>query len=622
MFESKRQRVAERTENVRRNFWRRSLPVALLTSVGSALTLGLSAPAQAQSDRTKSDLFINRKIASHASHGWSSVIVRIKGDCSPQHISQLRALGADIYRRLPIVNSIAVRLPSRNLAKLAALPFVQHLSSDLATRKNDEFTVKGSGADVAFQQTGLTGGNIGVAVVDSGVGQTQDLTTYTALLKGNGPSGGNNQSGWNGPSNRIVAGINFAPDQQGKVDPNATDDECGHGTHVSGIIAGDGVLSTGLFYYRTFYGVARQANLINVRVLDENGAGTVSQVIAGLQWIVNNKSKYNIRVVNLSLGHPVGESYTTDPLCQAVEQVWKSGIVVVCAAGNAGRIQNTTDPTLDNEGYGTAYGSIQSPGNDPYVLTVGAMKAESLVIKSDGTVQYDRTHDRIATYSSRGPSRLDLVLKPDIVAPGNRIISVDANNSTLDDVAGNTNNIRRNEYQWTPSNSWSNSYFRLSGTSMAAPVVSGAAALMLQNDPTLTPDTIKARLMIAADKWTQSDGSVNPCTFGAGYVDIPAALKCTVTATQSALSPVLSADSQGNVYISMDSTIWGTRAIWGTGIYDLRAIWGDRAIWGTSANILNASRALWGTSVWNDRAIWGTDSSAVDLSSIAFTGEN
>ena len=116
-----------------------------------------------------------------------------------------------------------------------------------------------------------------------------------------------------------------------------TDDCCGHGTHVAGIIAGNGATSTGSQYYRTFYGIARNANLVSVRVLDQNGQGSVSTVISGLQWVVANKAKYNIRVINLSLGHPVGESYTTDPLCQAVEAAWKAGIVVVCAAGNNGR---------------------------------------------------------------------------------------------------------------------------------------------------------------------------------------------------------------------------------------------------------------------------------------------
>ena len=216
------------------------------------------------------------------------------------------------------------------------------------------------------------------------------------------------------------------------------DDGCGHGTHVAGIIAGDGTASTGPAFFRTFYGIARSASLVNVRVLDGTGRGSVSNVIAGLGWAVAHKTDYGIGVVNLSLGHPVGESYATDPLCQAVEAAWKAGIVVVCAAGNAGRAGASDSSALpwDNEGWGTAYGSIQSPGNDPCVITVGAMKSV------DGA----RADDAVATYSSRGPSRLDFVLKPDLVAPGNRIISVNAGGSFLDTQYGAVDGVGVSEY--------------------------------------------------------------------------------------------------------------------------------------------------------------------------------
>src|SRR5206468_1075614 len=153
------------------------------------------------------------------------------------------------------------------------------------------------------------------------------------------------------------------------------DDLCGHGTHVAGIIAGNGAGSSGSNYYRTFYGIARNANIVNVRVLDAYGQGYVSSMVDAITWCINARKRNNIRVMNLSLGHPVGESYTTDPLCQAVEQAWKAGIFVVCAAGNDGRLNSTIAAGADNEGWGTAYGSIQAPGNDPYVITVGATKS-------------------------------------------------------------------------------------------------------------------------------------------------------------------------------------------------------------------------------------------------------
>src|ERR1035438_4580149 len=147
---------------------------------------------------------------------------------------------------------------------------------------------------------------------------------------------------------------------------NNANDQYGHGSHVTGIIAGNGKNSTGSLYNQTFKGIAGNVNLINLRVLDQNGAGTDSEVIAAIQTAIALKSKYNIRVINLSLGRPVYESYLLDPLCQAVEAAYQAGIVVVVSAGNDGR-----DNSFGTNGYGT----ISAPGNDPYVITVGAMKS-------------------------------------------------------------------------------------------------------------------------------------------------------------------------------------------------------------------------------------------------------
>lgn len=548
----------------------------------------ISNAAHATATPNKYDAPLARQMASHTSSGWSSVIAHMNGTLTDTQQLELTHLQADVTRHLTLIHSVEIHVPTRNLAKLAALPFVIHLSSDGEVKKFDEFTTASSGANVAFQQYNLTGKGVGVAVIDSGVRGVWDLE---------------------GSTPRLTYGPTCIP---GDYNP---DDLCGHGTHVAGIIAGDGAASTGSQFYHTFYGIARQANIISVRVLDQNGQGSVSNVIAGIQWVVQNRARYNIRVINLSLGHPVGESYQTDPLCQAVEAAWKSGLFVVCAAGNEGRMNAVASAGAPNEGWGTAYGSIQSPANDPYVITVGATKSE------DG----QKADDEIATYSSRGPSRLDLVLKPDIVAPGNRIISLYSFGSTL--------------YQWNSAennglpmssyikNGWSGpsaDYFILSGTSMAAPVVAGAAALMLQANPTLSPDTLKARLMASADKWTFPDGTSDPCTFGAGYIDIPAALASTITvpAGTYAVSPTLSEDSSGNVSIST-SIIAANRSVWGTqSLTDLRSVWGARSVWGTSSNLLSASRSVWGSSVWSDRSVWGTDSSSVDLSSVALFGED
>ena len=579
--------------------------------------------------------------------GWSSVIVKTGGTLTPAQAAQVTALGGDVTHRLPIISALAVRIPSRNLAKLAGLPFVAHVSPDGLVRKSDDFTVGSSEADQApgWGQSGgyqLTGQGVTVAVVDSGVANVPDL------------GGGSPIAGLNVGGNRLVASFDFVPHPTPGAPPSpGGPDPCGHGTHVAGIIAGNGSKSSDKKSFRTFFGIAPEANVVSYRVLDQNGQTAVSTVIYALQQIVaynanggsssgNSTNKDDggknafspIRIVNLSLGHPVGESYTTDPLCQAVEAVYKAGIVVVCAAGNEGRANAANDPIGSNEGWGTAYGSIQSPANDPCVITVGATKSK------DG----QRADDKIATYSSRGPSRLDLVLKPDVIAPGNKVISLDANNSTLDNYAGGTNDIPQSLYQYVKKGDpVSNDYFQLSGTSMAAPVVAGAAALLLQANPSLTPDTVKARLMLSADKWADPTGSPDPLTYGAGYLNIPAALASTATATLPALSPTLIQNGDGSVSLVMDRAAWGTTTgttgsqsasgtgLWGTGVTDLRAAWGtsvtfapgvtaDRAAWGTNA--LTSSRAAWGTStVWADRAAWGTSTSAVDLTATALVGD-
>ena len=557
----------------------------------AALALGLAA-VSAHAAPTHGPLHARphraARVAASTGPASASVILKIDGALTPTRQAALQSLGADVTRRLDFIHCVAVTVPRHNLARIAALPFITHVSDDGMVRKCDDFTDGNTGAYTAFKEYGLDGTGVTVALVDSGVGNSSDL------------------------AGEVLDSVSFVPADH---NPN---DACGHGTHVAGIVAGNGRSST-KNCFRTFYGVARNANLVNVRVLDRNGQGTVSSVLAGIQWVVQNKSNDGIQVMNLSLGHPVTQSYTTDPLCQAVEAAWKAGIVVVCAAGNSGRAGVSNVPGAPNEGWGTAYGSINSPGNDPYVITVGAVKS------TDG----QRAHDRIATYSGRGPSRLDLILKPDIIAPGNRVISLVSKNSLLFTYNGGTNQIPQSYY----ANSGhiadpSNVYFRLSGTSMAAPVVAGAAALLLQADPKLSPDTVKARLMVSADKWAAPDasgtptGQADPCTYGAGYLDIPAALQSSIVATQPALSPTLVMDASGNVSISTAGITSASHIIWGTGtINDLHIIWGTNAILGSST--LSSSHIIWGTSgVFADHIIWGTClTGGVDLSSVVVNGE-
>lgn len=557
---------------------RKMRPGAARRAIGALAFLTL--PGYAFAGTAQTDRFVQGILAGKPS-GRVGIILKTAKPLSKEDATELGRLGAFVYRRLPIINSSAVSVPTKNLHKVLDLAFVERASQDLEVKKTDAFTVGSSGADTAWHQYGATGDGIGVAVLDSGI--HTDLDFFDGLH----------------PRDRITAEVNFSPDS------NTTSDLCGHGTHVAGILAGNGLSSTGWLFTQTYSGIAPQADLINVRVLNRQGGGTVSQVIAGLQWVLNNKVRYGIRVVNMSLGHPVGESYKTDPLCQAVETVWKSGVVVVCAAGNEGRAFSTATAGAPNEGYGIGYGSIQVPGNDPCVITVGAMKS----------VDGNRADDQIATYSGRGPSRLDFVVKPDIVAPGNGIVSVLSKGGYLGQTYCSTNGVPWADYMRFNIPGMSCDYFRMSGTSMAAPVVSGAVALMLQKQPNLSPDTVKARLMISADKWNTSTGDPDILTYGAGYLDIPGALASSVVATKTAYSPTAVRLANGTVTLNMD------RAMWGTGFTDYRAMWGTGV--GALNNTIEApdGRAMWGTAVWTDmftNPVYGT---SVDLSATAMRGD-
>src|SRR5947209_14714061 len=258
---------------------------------------------------------------------------------------------------------------------------VKYVSLDRPLKGAMNYAVPTVGADIA-RSLGYDGTGVGVAVIDSGVNSVFDLT----------------QAG-SSKTSRIVYSQNFDPSA------TTTNDLYGHGTHVAGIIAGNGGSSSCGNCDVTFRGIAPNPNIINLRALVQNGSATDSTVIAAIQQAIALKSQYNIRVINLSLGRGVFEAYTLDPLCQAVEKAWKTGIVVVVAAGNYGR-----DNSNNNNGYGTG----TAPGNDPYVLIVGPMKTIGTPSRAD---------DLVASYSSKGPTLFDHVAKPDIVAPGNLIVS-------------------------------------------------------------------------------------------------------------------------------------------------------------------------------------------------------
>jgi serine protease AprX len=292
------------------------------------------------------------------------------------------------------------------------------------------------------------------------------------------------------------------------------------------------------------------------------------------------------------------------------------------AAGNYGR-----DNSNNNNGYAT----ITSPGNDPYVITVGAMKTEGTPTRAD---------DAMASYSSKGPSLLDHVVKPDLVAPGNRIISLLSSGSSTSTLYPD-NTIAVSYYREIGSTQESSIYYRLSGTSMATPMVSGAVALMLQKEPLLTPNQVKARLMKTAYKtfpqfstYTDPDTGISYnnqydiFTVGAGYLDIAAALASTDLPTLSAKSPAVAYNSTtGEVYLVSDSSVlWGSSVMWGSSL-----VWGSSVIWGANASgqsVLWGSSVCWGSStnsafslIWGSSVMWGASQSTADAMALSVKGD-
>ena len=314
--------------------------------------------------------------------------------------------------RRALRSAVAVEVDDAQLEALQKNPNFTNLSGDLTVTANMAITNKVTGATSVWQGTsgllglfgtpGYTGAGIGVAILDSGI------ATHTAL------------------DTRVVARVNLVSDEPGVVG-----DPFGHGTHVAGIVAGN---RTAASFVTTAFagGSAPSVKLIDVRVLGARGAGRTSDVIAGIDWVIENRLKYGIRVINLSLGHPVTEPAATDPLCRAVARAVAEGLTVVVSAGNYG-LTSKGEPVL---------GGITSPGNSPVALTVGA-------IDTKGTV--DASDDEVAPFSSRGPARYETVVKPDVVAPGVRMVSLEAQNSFLS----------TNYKQWHIAGSGKNAYMRL-----------------------------------------------------------------------------------------------------------------------------------------------------------------
>jgi serine protease AprX len=505
---------------------------------------------------------------------------RAAGSGEPTHIVQLRhgvsfAEGRALVRAahgrvtatLPIIHGLAVRLPAGARARVAHDAAVAAVSRNAPIRSQDTVSSVTStvtatvtstvtstvSSTVAGIDTSLlvpkypfavraprvwsqaTGAGVGVAVIDTGVdGGLPDF----ADADGN---------------SRVVASV--------VTDPGATTaaDTYGHGTHVAGIIAGDGTKRPADDPAAGQYvGIAPQANLVAIKASDDAGQGTILDAIYGLQFAVDHKEDYNIRVVNLSFSSTVAESYHTDPLDAAVEAAYFHGILVVAAAGNRG----TDDDAVD-----------YAPGNDPFALSVGAV---------DDRGTFGRGDDALTDWSSRGTTQ-DRVAKPEVVAPGAHIVSTLAPGSFFADQC--------------PDCIVGDEYIRLGGTSMAAPVVSGVAALLFQAQPKWTPGEMKATLIRSAN----SSGALRE-------VNAAAAIAATTP------WPSADADTPPNDLVDPDGgdidyarSSWG-RSSWGAAPEGLVADWA-RSSWGclcsapSASDSVDSTRSSWGSATWLVR--WG-----------------
>jgi serine protease AprX len=499
------------------------------------------------------------------------------------------ACGGQVLEDEPLIGGAALEVQLRSLTWLKKQPGVGWISPDRTVGATWDYSIQTLGADQVWATTGLKGTGICVAVLDTGVDPVDDLDR----TRGN--------------KSRVVGWMDFV---KGKKKPY---DDNGHGTHVAGIVAGNGKDSTGLFS-----GVAPEADLVAVKVLDKDGAGSVSTVIAGIDWCIQNKAVYNLRVMNLSFGHDPAESAATDPLCAAVRRAVAAGIVVVVSAGNKGK---------DAQG-NTVYGGISCPGNEPCAITVGALNTEGTPTRADDTV---------TTFSSRGPTFIDGTVKPDVVAPGNRIVSLRVPGGLLDKTFPGT----RVPPGKSGGNTWNDAYTTLSGTSMAAPMVAGMAALILQANPNLDPNTVKSILMYTAQQLDLRDAGGQPLplglsvlTQGAGSVNLAGAVEVAskIDASKVVGSPWLTAGLSGQTTLSNFTFNWsggllyGGQVIWGQGIFavrqelfDIDVPWGDQVVWGQQitwgADGVEAAQPIWGDQViWGLVDLWGDPDSWGEIS--------
>lgn len=404
----------------------------------------------------------------HAAPAPPAHRVIVQAESSSQAAAAVRRAGGRVEQMLPIVDGVAAVVSSTSALRLDpsvrtvtdnAPVSVMGVTGENVSNVKSVFASE-TKADILWGE-GIDGRGVRVAIIDTGVSAVPDLAGRIVPV----PDPVDGQG--------LVACVNFSGE-------SSCEDSYGHGTFIAGLIAGDGTSSGG-----TYKGVAPAAEIVSVKIAGRDGSADVSKVLAAIQWVVSFSQRLGIRVLNLSLGTNSRISWRIDPLNFAVQRAWASGLAVVVSAGNLG----------------PAAGTISKPADDPYVITVGAVDDRETPAISD---------DRMPSFSSRGPAfggTADQVAKPDVVAPGGRVISLRSPGSFVE--------------QHAPGGFPTTAYRRGSGTSMAAGVVSGAAALILQANPSWSPDRLKFAMTATAAGVAERSASA----VGAGLVDAHAAAR-------------------------------------------------------------------------------------------------
>ena len=581
----------------------RSLCAALIAVAVVAAPAAASSrekPGKPVQGRAGDHLKLDRALNDRATRaGWSRVIITLNGatDVSAEVVK----LGGRLGRRLELINGRVIEVPNGLLKKLADHPAIARIDDDRPTTGLMSHVTALTGARTVHRSYGFDGAGIGVAVIDSGVTSWHDDLTYA----------GNSAAVQIQGNQRVAAFADFVNGASSPYDDN------GHGTHVSGIIAGNGYDSRG-----SNAGIAPAAHVVSLKVLDRDGRGVISDVIAALDYALANRARYNIRVVNLSVGAAVTSSYRTDPLTLAAKRVVDAGIVVVTAAGNLGQ----------NKAGHPQWGGILAPGNAPWVLTVGASTHQGTLNRND---------DAVTGFSSAGPSAIDYEAKPDLVASGMGIVSLSDPGSLFYQTKAAYLVDGKVDTAYKP-------YLSLTGTSMAAPVVSGTVALMLQANPSLTPNLVKAILQYTA----QLQPDVHPLRQGGGFLNTKGAVDLaryfanaragerypngtgwsrkinwgSHSVSDGAISPSANAWALNIVWGTAhddegDNIVWGTACdsgcrniVWGTASDDE----GDNIVWGTADD--EGDNIVWGTASDDegDNIVWGTDCGGDDCFNIVW----